>query len=122
MKARLRRLPDLGLEAVMEHIPAPMTEAVQRPEAGGGLERSRWRGGPSEGVAGRGCTRGREVRWRAVPVRGREGRWRAVPGEVMESQLLPLSQPLQEAGGNKHTEGCAGLKQRQVKINIAVAK
>lgn len=41
MKARLRRLPGLGLEAVMEHIPAPMTEAVQRPEAGGGLERSR---------------------------------------------------------------------------------
>lgn len=38
------------------------------------------------------------------------------------SQPLPLSQPLQEAGGHKHTEDHAGLKQRQVKINIAVAK
>lgn len=29
------------------------------------------------------------------------------------SQPQPLNQPLQEAGGNKHTEDQAGLKERQ---------
>lgn len=54
--------------------------------------------------------------------RGREGRWRAVPGEVVDS-LSPISlSALLEAGGSKHTEDHAGLKQCQVKINIAAAK
>lgn len=37
---------------------------------------------------------------------------------VMES----LSQPLRGAGDSKQTEDRAGLKQRQVKINIVLAK
>lgn len=58
-KARIRRLPGLGLEPVMEYITTPMTETAQLPETGGAWESSRWRLRPREGVAFRGLCQGR---------------------------------------------------------------